>query len=255
MMKRGLAVAGFAVALGLGYTFLGTPQGDITVSNGQAIPMGGSGDMFMVTLDLKNDGQPVTLESVSSPTGAQVSIMTPVRERPIVIPGGDTAQLAMDGAHIMLRMPSGEFPAGTFQALSLGLSDGSEVVARILHPETSGAMAMMDHGVAHGIEISPSPAIDLAREPSVDKQGFEVAITVDNFAFIRVDDSAAHVDGQGHAHIYLNGVKLGRLYEERFEVGALGPGAYVLSVVLNANDHRPYVSNGAPVSVTYEFQI
>jgi len=255
-MKAGWIVAvGVAVALGAAYTLTGTPQGSVSATNGRATPMGASGAMFMVTLDLQNDGAPVAIEDVTSPTGANVSFMNPNQTGAMIVPGNDSAQLAMDGAHIMLRVAPGEFPEGSFQSLSLSMSDGSEVIARILHPTPTDAMSGMDHGMSNGIEVSPSPSISLARDPDVKANGFEVEIAVENFEFIVVDDMAPHVDGQGHAHIYLNGIKLGRLYEERFTVGGLPAGEYALTVALNSNDHRPYVSGGAPVAIIYRFNI
>lgn len=255
-MKIGwIVAAGAAVALGAVYTFSGAPQGSVSATNGQAMPMGASGAMFMVTLDLQNDGAPVAIQDVKSPSGAAASFMNPRQTGAMVVPGNDSVQFAMDGAHIMLRVPPGEFPGGSFQSLSLGMSDGSEVVARILHPTPTGAMSGMDHSMGNGIDMSPSPKIALARNPNVKASGFEVEIVVEDFEFAVVEDGTPHVDGQGHAHIYLNGVKLGRLYEERFEVGGLLAGDYELTVALNSNDHRPYVSLGAPVAITYRFSI
>tara|TARA_R110002074_G_scaffold3594_5_gene18769 strand:+ start:5876 stop:6148 length:273 start_codon:yes stop_codon:yes gene_type:complete len=65
-----------------------------------------------------------------------------------------------------------------------------------------------------------------------------MTLNTQNFTFIRAEDGAAHVPNQGHAHVYLNGLKLGRLYAETFELGALSPGKYKLSVALNSNDHK-----------------
>ena len=255
-MKTGwIVAAGAAVALGAAYIFTGTPQGSVTAINGLAMPVGTSGGVFMVTLDLQNDGAPVMLENVTSPSGATVSFMNPNQTGAMVIPGNDTAQLAMDGAHIMLRVAPGEFPEGSFQSLSLGMSDGSEVVTRILHKTATGTMSGMDHSMGNGIDMLPSPKIALAGDPDVKADGFEVEITVENFEFVVVDGMAPHVDGQGHAHIYLNGVKLGRLYENRFEVGGLPAGEYNLTVALNSNDHRPYLSDGAPIAITYRFSL
>jgi len=255
MRKRWFAVLGLVAALGASYAILGTPQGSVTAMNGRAVPMNGSDEMFMVTLDLQNDGDPVTLQNVRSPTGAHVSFTNHAPQLPIVIPGKDTAQLAMDGVHIMLHVPAGDFPSGTYHSLSLAFDDGSKAVARILHPALANGPAAMTHNMAHGIETSPAPSIALAREPDHDANGFDVSLQVENFTFVLVEDSAPHVDGQGHAHIYLNGVKLGRLYDTRFAIGALLPGDYTLTIALNGNDHRPYVSNGTSIALTYEFKI
>ncbi|WP_299669086.1 hypothetical protein [uncultured Ruegeria sp.] len=255
MSKRWFAIVGIAAALGLVYIFTGTPRTAVKVSDGRATPIGASGSQFMVTLKLQNDGDPRTLQSVTSPSGAHASLMNPGNDKPLVMPGNDSAQLAMDGAHIMLQVPNGNFPEGTYHSLALSFDDGSEVVARILNPQATGGMATMDHNPANGIEISPSPTITLVREPDISTDGFAVEISVKNFEFVLVEGSAPHVDGQGHAHIYLNGLKLGRLYEDSFEVGALTPGDYELTVALNSNDHRPYMSNGAHIAVTYRFTL
>ncbi len=255
MRKRWFAVAGIAAALAFVYMSTGTPQTAVKVSDGRATPMGTSDAMYMVTLNLQNDGEPRTLQNVTSPSGGQISIMNPGHDGPLVVPGSDTAQLAMDGAHIMLQVPEGTFPEGTYHALALEFDDGSEVVARILHPEATGSAGGMDHSISNGIAVSPSPTIALVQDPDVSRNGFTVEISVENFEFVLIEDSTPHVDGQGHAHIYLNGFKLGRLYEERFDVGALAPGTYVLTVALNSNTHRPYVFEGAPVALTYKFSL
>lgn len=255
MKRRWWVILVVAGALCAGYFFTASPQSQLTVANGKATQMGAGGEMFMVTLDLQNDGDPVILESVSSPSGAQATFMNPGQDGPLVAPGGDSAKLAMDGAHIMLQVAPDAFPEGGFQSLTLTLSDGSAVAARILRPETTGATPAMDHSLANGVEMSPSPTIALAREPAVSADGFDVEISVENFEFVRVEDGAPHVEGQGHAHIYLNGLKLGRLYGAHFSVGSLAPGDYVLTVALNSNDHRPYLSDGAPVMLTYRFSL
>ena len=255
MRKRWFAVAGIATALGLMYMFSGTPQTAVKVTDGRATPMGAAGSMFMITLNLQNNGAPRTLQNVSSPDGAHTSLMNLGHDGPLVVPGGDTAQLAMDGAHIMLQVPDGTFPEGTYHSLALTFDDDSEVVARILHSEATGNIGAMDHSLTNGIDILPSPTIALMRAPEVSADGFAVEISVENFEFVMIEDRAPHVDGQGHAHIYLNGFKLGRLYEEHFEVGSLSAGDYVLTVALNSNDHRPYISEGAPIAMTYRFSL
>jgi len=169
---------------------------------------------------------------------------------PLVIPGSGTAQLAMDGAHLMLR--SDDFAPGAFQPIVLSFDDGSSVTARVQRPEMAG-MAM-DHSASNGEEAEPSPQLSI-QPPDVSADGFAVQIEVENLEFVVVDAATPHVAGQGHAHIYLNGLKLGRLYSESFEIGALKPGDYTLTVAVNTNDHRPYVTDGQPVSASYSFTL
>lgn len=59
-------------------------------------------------------------------------------------------------------------------------------------------------------------------------------------------------DNEGHAHIYVNGVKFARVYSSWFYLpaDALTPGENDVSVTLNANDHGEWTVNGVPVSST-----
>ena len=255
MTIRWFAAACFAAVVCLAYAFIGTPQSTVTVTDGKAIPVGTAGTMFMVTLNMQNDGPPVTLQSVASASEGEAMLVNPDHNGPAVLPGGDTAQLAMDGAHIMMRVEAGSFLEGTYHSLALVFDNGSEVVARVLRSEETGSASAMDHGLSNGIAASPAPTIELAREPEVSKNGFSVDIVTENFEFVRINDTEDHVDGQGHAHIYLNGVKLGRLYKNRFDIGTLSPGNYVLTVALNSNDHRPYMVDGKAVALNYRFKI
>ena len=61
---------------------------------------------------------------------------------------------------------------------------------------------------------------------------------------------AAHVPGAGHAHMYLNGLKLGRVFGGEYRIGTLPPGTHSLRVALNTNDHRAYATADGPVSAS-----
>jgi len=80
-------------------------------------------------------------------------------------------------------------------------------------------------------------------------------IDVANLDLVRRDDAAPHVAGEGHGHVYLNGLKLARLYAPRFQIGALPSGTYEVSVALNTNDHRPFVVDDQPVTAAVSVTI
>ena len=113
----------------------------------------------------------------------------------------------------------------------------------------------MNHEAGQGMEASPTPTIQIMPPTTPNADGFKVQLALDNIELVVAPDGAAHIDGQGHAHIYLNGLKLGRLYEDNFEIGSLQPGNYALRIGLNTNDHRPYVTSGQPVDTVFEFRI
>ncbi|AKS45137.1 Copper(I)-binding protein [Octadecabacter temperatus] len=255
MIKRIGAIFGIIV-VGTAFYFESLPiEGTITVLNARAAPMGANGNMFMVTLTMTNEGDAVALTGVRSESGGQAHIMNTEQTGSLVIPANGQGLLAMDGAHMMLSVPNGEFEEGSYQSVSLEFNDGSKVGVRVLRPFQESDGGMMNHDMSQGVEAEPSPAISFTSGPAVNAAGFEVNLALESFIFVRASDDAPHAPNEGHAHVYLNGLKLGRLYEDRYEVGALMPGDYVLRIALNSNDHRPYVAGGNAVEATLKFQI
>lgn len=85
--------------------------------------------------------------------------------------------------------------------------------------------------------------------------GANLQIAAEGFAFAPHKAGAAHTPGEGHAHIYVNGVKVGRLYGPAFYLGKLAAGDNAVRVTLNANSHEPYTWNGAPVEASAVIRI
>lgn len=108
-----------------------------------------------------------------------------------------------------------------------------------------------DHGVMHDqplevtLDAAPRVAIELSKDPM---SGHNLRLKTQNFDFAPEAASRAHVAGQGHAHVYLDGQKFARLYSEWLHLPALPSGDIEIKVTLNANDHRVYSVEGASVS-------
>lgn len=111
------------------------------------------------------------------------------------------------------------------------------------------------HGAAHA--ITHEAVLDLAASgaPSVDAvvtpdpmAGYNLHVMTQNFAFSPKNASGEHVTGEGHAHVYANGVKLGRLYANWMHIDSLPKGNVTIEVTLNSNDHRPLAVDGALIS-------
>lgn len=102
----------------------------------------------------------------------------------------------------------------------------------------------MDHGdMDHDTPLSlaagpsvPTLAVMVHEDPAA---GWNLHIMTENFTFSPQNASLAHVAGEGHAHIYINDVKLGRIYGPWVHLDALPDGEVTVEVTLNANDHRP----------------
>ena len=106
------------------------------------------------------------------------------------------------------------------------------------HNHSTGAKMVHDHSKLLSLEAgenAPTIAIDLAKDAV---GGWNLHITTTHFRFTPEAVNKAHHVGEGHAHIYVNGKKLARIYGPWFHIGALPKGNVAVSVTLNANNHQ-----------------
>lgn len=119
--------------------------------------------------------------------------------------------------------------------------------------------AAHDHGAGghdHKMIEAAAPVPTLAITLHLDgPQSRNLEITTTNFTFDPIGVNGENVDGNGHAHIYLNGVKLPRTYAPWVHLSALPKGTHELRVTLNANDHSHLAANGVPIEATTTFTI
>ena len=107
-----------------------------------------------------------------------------------------------------------------------------------------------DHDHSHGDLVEseaaepPTLNLELLEDPM---SGWNLHLQTTNYVFAPENVSTAHIDGQGHAHLYIDGEKYGRIYSPWFEVPKLEPGEHTLTVELSANDHRAYAVNGVKI--------
>jgi hypothetical protein len=55
---------------------------------------------------------------------------------------------------------------------------------------------------------------------------------------------------EGHGHLYIDGKKITRLYGPWYYLGKLTPGTHEIKVILNANNHAPYIQDGQTIEDT-----
>ena len=110
--------------------------------------------------------------------------------------------------------------------------------------DSHGNMAAMSHDEA----IALDDAVSVALEADVDDDGgVNVRILTDNWRWSPENVNGAHIAGEGHAHIYADGVKLNRVYGPRYHIGGLEAGEREIRVTLNANSHNELRVNGEPL--------
>ena len=101
-------------------------------------------------------------------------------------------------------------------------------------------------------EVSPQDAptgtLEIEKDPT---GGFNVHVVTNNFIWRPEMASMKYVPGEGHAHVFLDGRKIMRIYNEWFHLNtfqfATRAGEQILSVEFVGNDHAPYTIQGSPV--------
>ena len=119
-------------------------------------------------------------------------------------------------------------------------------------PLTIHRRSSFNQDTGHGSHAATVPASDgmsvaiAVHADAVD--GFNVHIMPKGFTFSPERVNEAHVPGEGHAHIYLDGVKLGRVYGPYYHLTGVEAGEHDVKVTLNANSHEGYARAGEPVA-------
>lgn len=122
--------------------------------------------------------------------------------------------------------------------------DGPEVHDHSAHDHGESGDAH-DHSVLTEAD-GPPPGVSLMLHPD-GRQSRNLEIRVENFTFDPKAVNGAHVSGRGHAHVYVDGVKIGRAYGPWYHLSALPEGEHEVRVTLNANDHTQLAVGGEPV--------
>lgn len=89
----------------------------------------------------------------------------------------------------------------------------------------------------------PIPALTHLVFPDA-MDGYNLQVLPRNFKFTPASINRDVVPNEGHAHVYVNGVKIARIYGQWYHLpaSALSPGVNAVSVTLNANDHSTWAS-------------
>jgi len=113
-----------------------------------------------------------------------------------------------------------------------------------INAQTNGAISV--HEITQG--TAPRATLDIQKDPT---GGFNVQVVTTNFVWRPEMASMQHVPGEGHAHVYLDGRKIMRIYNEWFHLNtyqfSTEPGEQLLSIEFVGNDHFPYTIQGLPV--------
>jgi hypothetical protein len=97
-------------------------------------------------------------------------------------------------------------------------------------------------------ELAPKATLEIEKDPT---GGFNVQVITTNFIWRPEMASMRHVPGEGHAHVFLDGRKIMRIYNQWFHLNtyqfSTRAGEQLLSIEFVGNDHAPYTIQGLPV--------
>jgi hypothetical protein len=125
------------------------------------------------------------------------------------------------------------------------------------HQEASGSAGrLLDRKDESGhpyrqVDAAGAPAVELTvRSDSMD--GWNVRLDVSRFRFTPDSVGGGALPGRGHAHLYLDGHRIARVYGEWYHLpdSAVPQGTHRLTARLYADDHTPWAVDGKPVEST-----
>ena len=113
-----------------------------------------------------------------------------------------------------------------------------------------------DNGHAHEDTVAAPEGMAVTISATPDAvSGVNVHIDATRFTFTPEDVNLEHMPGAGHAHIYLDGAKLGRIYGPDTHIDGVPPGEHEVRVTLNANTHAAYAIGDEMVVATVSLQV
>lgn len=216
-----------------------------------------AGDGAAILLAIDNRGAPDRLIAASSPLGP-ASFYDPVAANGLPIPTGRVS-LALDAAHIRLDAASQDLADGRLIPLTLTFEEAGDVSVQVRLSDPAGPGQAQQAGLFGLGDIcvvgEGEPAPEIALQITPDGDGWVVSVATEEFTFSEEFMDLFHVPGMGHGHLYVGGVKLGRMFTPQAHIGALPPGTHEIRVTLNTNDHRAYVVDDVPVTATAQIVV
>jgi len=118
-------------------------------------------------------------------------------------------------------------------------------------PHMHGEMGHHHHGNAIEVGMEEdAPMINHLMVMADSMKGFNLHVSTMNFTFSPESVGGENVMGEGHAHLYIDGKKITRLYSNWYYIGNLDVGEHTITVSLNGNDHSDYVIKGRKVEAS-----
>ncbi len=100
-----------------------------------------------------------------------------------------------------------------------------------------------------GLQAVPSVKLEILKDSAA---GWNLHLVTENFTFAPEKVNQVANGTEGHAHVYVDGNKVARVYGPWYHLSGLTVGSHIIRVSLNANDHSEFVLNGKPIEAIVE---
>jgi hypothetical protein len=133
----------------------------------------------------------------------------------------------------------------TFKSSSKMDEPAAEMDEMVTEMEQAPAeKASHSYGIAEFPESLGVPSVEVEIFPDPGT-GWNVHVITENFIFSPEHAGAEHYPGEGHAHLYVDGRKIARMYGPWYHLDEqLDVGDHEVEVTLNSNDHNLYTYDG-----------
>ena len=111
-----------------------------------------------------------------------------------------------------------------------------------------------EHGMIEVPANQPMPTVELVVHPD-SRQGWNLEIQVTNFRFAPETLNQTSLPTEGHAHLYVNGEKITRIYGGWYYLESLPAGRHEVTVSLNTNTHEVLAHHGEPIESTVVIEV
>ncbi len=162
--------------------------------------------------------------------------------------GDETALAKTAGRSIVITFLTGGLIGAALFWIASDLSNMPASMQMENHMNMNGSTSREEAGAhTHGMLAVDDWLAKPAITATIQKDpigGWNLNLRTKNFTYNAAAAGLENKQGEGHAHIYVNGAKLARIYGDWFHIGKLPTGHNIISVTLNANDHSSLTQNG-----------
>ena len=131
--------------------------------------------------------------------------------------------------------------------LETDINSGDGIHADMMMGHGSQDVEGHDHATAEH-QGRPLPTVSIEVIPDT-KSGYNLRIDTTNFSFTPSTVGVGQAYNQGHAHVYVNGIKAGRVYGQwhYLDDDWFSPGENTVAVSLNSDDHSEWLADGSHI--------